>query len=196
MAQEVKTKKNFSTKLRKFCRNIHSHLSFFFVGVILIYAISGITMNHLKDFNPQYMISVENYTAKGNYPHPHNFTQEEIISLLEPVGEKDNYTKHFYPNSSAMKVFLKSGSSFTLNTQTGNVNYEGLKKRPLLHQLSFLHYNPGKWWTIFSDIFAVCLVLICLTGLFMNKGRHGLIGIGGIELFIGILIPIVFLLLF
>lgn len=195
MAQKIKKGLSSGTKFRKYCRTIHSHLSFFFVGVILVYAISGITMNHLKDFNPQFMISVENYTAEGSYPHPHNFDKQQIVSLLERVDEQDNYTKHFYPNSSTMKVFLKSGSSFVLNTQTGEVNYEGLKKRPFFSQLSFLHYNPGKWWTYFSDIFAISLILICLTGLFINKGKRGLIGVGGIELIIGITIPILFLLL-
>ncbi|NDV96613.1 peptidase [Dysgonomonas sp. 521] len=194
MAEKIKPERDSSAKFRKYCRSIHSHLSFFFVGVILVYAVSGITMNHLKDFNPQYMISVENYTAKGNYPHTHNFTKTQIKEMLEKVGEGDNYTKHFYPNSSTMKVFLKSGSSFTLNTQTGEADYEGLKKRPVFHQLSFLHYNPGKWWTYFSDVFAICLILICLTGLFMNKGERGLIGIGGIEMLIGVAIPILFLL--
>jgi len=193
MAQEIKTNRPSTGKFRKYCRKIHSHLSFFFVGVILVYAISGIAMNHLKDFNPQYTISVKNYTVKGNFPHPHNFTEQKIIELLKEVNEHLNYTKHFYPNKSSMKVFLKSGSSFTLNTQTGEVNYEGLKKRPVFHQLSFLHYNPNLWWTVFSDIFAGCLILICFTGLFMNKGKRGLRGIGGIELATGILIPILFL---
>lgn len=194
MDQEIDTKRSITARFRKYCRSIHSHLSYFFVGVILIYAISGITMNHLKDFNPQYVISVKNYTAGGIFPHPHNFDKQQIIKMLEEVGEQDQYTKHFYPNSSTMKVFLKSGSSFTLDTQTGEVSYEGLKKRPLFHQLSFLHYNPGKWWTVFSDLFAICLILICLTGLFMNKGKKGLTGIGGIELIMGILIPVLFLL--
>ncbi|WP_280746355.1 MULTISPECIES: PepSY-associated TM helix domain-containing protein [unclassified Parabacteroides] len=190
----MRTKRTLGTKFRKYCRSIHSHLSFFFVGVILIYAVSGITMNHLKDFNPQYMITVKNYTTQGSFPRTHNYSETEIRTMLEKVGEQDNYIKHFYPNDSAMKVFLKSGSSFTLNIRTGEVNYEGLKKRPVFHQLSFLHYNPGKWWTYFSDIFAVCLVLICLTGLFMNKGKRGLIGIGGMEMIIGIVIPVLFLL--
>lgn len=194
MAEEIKTKHSLSAKFRKYCRSIHSHLSFFFVGVILVYAVSGITMNHLKDFNPQYMISIENYTAQGSFPRTHNYRETEIRTLLEKVGEQDNYTKHFYPNGSTMKVFLKSGSSFTLNTQTGEINYEGLQKRPIFHQLSFLHYNPGKWWSYFSDIFAACLILICLTGLFMNKGKRGLIGIGGIEMLIGFAVPILFLL--
>lgn len=192
MAEKVK--KSAGARFRKYCRLIHTHLSYFFVGVILIYALSGIAMNHLKDFNPQYMVSVKNYRAEGTFPHSHTFTQNEIVSLLKEVNEQDNYTKHFYPNASTMKVFLKSGSSFTLDTQTGQVNYEGLIKRPLISQLSFLHYNPGRWWTVFSDVFAVSLILICLTGIFLNKGKRGVIGIGGIELIAGLLIPILFLL--
>lgn len=194
MAEEIRTRHTLGAEFRRYCRSIHSHLSFFFVGVILVYAVSGITMNHLKDFNPQYQISVENYTVQGSFPRAHNYTDTEIRTMLEKVGEQDNYTKHFYPNGSTMKVFLKSGSSFTLNTQTGEASYEGLKKRPVFHQLSFLHYNPGRWWTYFSDISAVGLILIWLTGLFMNKGKRGLTGIGGIEMLIGFAIPILFLL--
>lgn len=194
MAEEIKTTRSAGAKFRKYCRQIHSHLSFFFVGVILVYALSGIALNHLKDFNPQYMVSVKNYTAQGSFPRAHNYSEAEIRVLLETVGEQDHYAKHFYPNRSTMKVFLNNGSSFTLDTQTGEVRYEGLKKRPVFHQLAFLHYNPGKWWTCFSDIFAVCLILICLTGLFMNKGRRGLAGIGGLEMIAGIAVPILFLL--
>lgn len=165
------------------------------MGVILIYAVSGITMNHLKDFNPKYDITVNNYTVKGTFPTSHKFNKNEIIQLLKEVGEQDNYIKHFYPNNSTVKVFLKSGSSYILDTQTGNVAYEGIKKRPVFYQLSFLHYNPGTWWTYFSDLFAVCLILICISGILMNKGKRGLFGIGGIELLAGILIPVLALIL-
>ena len=58
-----------------------------------------------------------------------------------------------------------------------------------------LHYNPGRWWTTFSDVFAVCLILITLTGLVMVKGKKGLIGRGGILFIIGIVIPVLFLML-
>ncbi|GBU08235.1 peptidase [Bacteroidales bacterium] len=161
----------------------------------MVYAVSGIAMNHLKDFNPQYMIVVKDYKASGDYPQEQDFTKERVLDLLSAVGEEDNYTKHYYPNKSTMKVFLKSGSSFGLDTQTGEVKYEALKKRPIFSQLSFLHYNPGRWWTIFSDIFAICLIIICLSGIFMGNGRSGLKGIGGLELFAGALIPLLFLFL-
>lgn len=180
---------------RKYFRKVHLHLSYFFSGVILIYAISGLTMNHLSNFNPQYMISVKDYTAEGTFPHKQDFNKKEVLILLEKVDEQDNYTKHYYPNKSTMKVFLKGGSSYSLNTQTGEVKYEALKKRPFFSQLSFLHYNPNIWWTIFSDIFAISLIVITLTGIAITKGKRGFKGSGGIEFFLGLLIPILFLLL-
>ena len=57
-----------------------------------------------------------------------------------------------------------------------------------------LHYNPNRWWTRFSDIFAASLLVITLTGLVMVPGCNGLRGRGGIELAAGIAVPILFLL--
>ena len=51
MDKEIKNKLVTRNSFRRYCRTVHFHLSFFFMGVILIYAVSGITMNHLKDFN-------------------------------------------------------------------------------------------------------------------------------------------------
>jgi hypothetical protein len=59
--------------------------------------------------------------------------------------------------------------------------------------MSRLHYNSYKWWIIFSDIFAFALIIITLTGLVMTRGKKGLLGRGGIELIIGILIPLGFI---
>ena len=77
----------------------------------------------------------------------------------------------------------------------GEAYYESVKKRPILSSLNRLHYNPNRNWTIFSDIFAVSLIVITLTGLVMLKGRKGFWGRGGIEFAAGILIPLAFILL-
>ena len=79
--------------------------------------------------------------------------------------------------------------------QSGKAVYEALKMRPIISQFNWLHYNPGKGWTVFSDIFAVSLIIITLTGIFINKGKKGVLGRGGIELLAGIIIPILFILL-
>ena len=56
-----------------------------------------------------------------------------------------------------------------------------------------LHYNPSRWWTVFSDVFLASLVVIVVSGLVMLRGPKGLWGRGGIELLAGILIPVLFM---
>ena len=65
----------------------------------------------------------------------------------------------------------------------------------MLSSLNRLHYNPSRWWTVFSDVFLVSLVVIVLSGLVMMRGPKGLWGRGGIELIAGILVPLLFILL-
>ena len=185
----------FWTTLRKGSRNIHRELSFFFGGVILIYAVSGFMLNHKNDFNSDYDIRRHSFRVENVPPERALWSRDYILSLLEPLDEQQNYTKHYFPDEQTLKVFLKGGSSLVVDTRTGEALYESVRKRPLWSGLNRLHYNPGKWWTVFSDIFVFSLVVITLTGLVMIKGKKGFWGRGGIEFLAGILIPVLFLLL-
>ncbi len=181
---------------RKWFRVIHRDLSFFFSGVIIIYAVSGIMLNHRDTINPNYTVKRHSLQAEGTFPMTQeDISQAMVMEMLKPIKEEKNYTKHYFPENDRLKVFLKGGSSLEVNMQSGQAVYEALKKRPIISQFNRLHYNPGKGWTVFSDIFAVSLIIITLTGLFINKGKKGLGGRGGIELLAGIIIPILFILL-
>lgn len=184
------------TKFRKWCHILHRDLSYFFAGVILIYACSGIMLNHKRDFNADYSITQKSYQIESSFPKAKSdFTKDYVLELLDEIGERRNYTQHYFPRENTMKVFIKGGSSLTVDTETGDACYEAVKKRPIISSLNRLHYNPNRNWTIFSDIFAVSLIIITLTGIVMVKGRKGLWGRGGIELLAGILIPLAFILL-
>ena len=127
--------------------------------------------------------------------HGHHLCLVGAVHEPCPLGEADNFTQFYFPEPGQLKVFLKGGSSLVVNTGTGEAVYESVKPRPLIAPMVKLHFNPGSWWTWFADIFAVCLILITLTGIWMVKGPKGLWGRGGVELIIGILIPILFLLI-
>lgn len=196
VAEERRSKQRGNI-IRKWFRIIHRDLSFFFSGVILVYAVSGILLNHKRDFNSEYSIRQHTFHLAGSLPlsaadFPEKRVKEE---LLRPYGEERNYTKHYTPDDNTLKVFLKGGSSMVVDLRTGNGLYEAVRKRPLFGNLNRLHYNPNRRWTLFSDIFAVSLIVITVTGLFMNRGKKGIIGRGGIELIIGILIPLLFIFL-
>lgn len=176
---------------RKWNRIIHRDFGYFFTGVIIIYALSGIALNHRNDWNPNY--SVSNQTYKFKIPNTKDeITKNIVFNILKEIEQEDNYKKYYFQNSETLKVFLKDGS-LVIDINTGEGMLEILKKRPIFYQANYLHYNPQYWWTWFSDIFSACLIIISISGLLIIRGKNGITGRGAWLTGIGILIPILFL---
>jgi hypothetical protein len=58
---------------------------------------------------------------------------------------------------------------------------------------NWLHYNRGKKaWTYVADGFAVLLLYLAASGLFMLRGRKGLWGRGIVLVAIGASVPIIY----
>ena len=181
-------------KLRKWSRILHRDIGYFFIGTTIIYGLSGIALNHMNDWNPNYKVETEQFQT--TIPLTQNDQIKENISkLLTEIAPKEVYKKHYYPEDNIIKVFLKGGSSIVVNTSTGEGRAEYLKKRLVFYEVNYLHYNPSKWWMWFSDIFAGALILFAITSLFMVKGKKGISGRGGIYTALGIIIPLLFLFL-
>lgn len=183
------------TRLRRWARIIHRDLSYFFAGVVIIYAVSGIVLNHKRDFNSDYSIRRSEVQLPGTFPQPQEVDSQTAREMLRAVDPEARYAKHYASGEDRIKIFVAGGSILEVELQSGKAVYEKLSRRPIISSMNRLHYNPNRWWTRFSDVFAVSLLLITLTGLVMVPGRNGLKGRGGIELAAGIAIPILFLLL-
>ena len=81
-----------------------------------------------------------------------------------------------------------------VNPAAGIIVAEGQRPRPLLRDINWLHLNRGKAaWTLFSDAFAVMLIILALTGVFMIKGKKGFVGRGAVLVAIGLAVPIGYL---
>lgn len=184
----------FMSAVRKWSRPVHRDLSFFFSGVLLIYAASGFMLNHKRDFNSDYSVRRQELVLPGTLPQaPQQWTKERAEEVLAQVGEAGNYLKHYFPEEGQLKIFIRGGSSLTADLASGKAVYESIRKRALLSSMNRLHYNPSRWWTAFSDIFLAGLVVIVLSGLVMLRGPKGMWGRGGIELLAGILVPVLFM---
>ncbi len=183
------------TRLRRWARIIHRDLSYFFAGVVIIYAVSGIVLNHKRDFNSDYSIRRSEVQLPGTFPQPQEVDSQTAREMLRAVDPDARYAKHYASGEDRIKIFIAGGSILEVELQSGKAVYEKLTRRPIISSMNRLHYNPNRWWTRFSDVFAISLLLITLTGLVMVPGRNGLKGRGGIELAAGIAIPILFLLL-
>ena len=179
-------------QLRKWSRILHRDIGFFFIGTTLIYAISGIALNHMSDWNPNYSVEINRFTTAINLKKT-PLVKNNILNLLDKIDNRENYKSHYYPDNNRVKIFLKGGSSIIVNINSGKGVSEYLKKRAVFYESNYLHYNPNKFWTWFSDIYAGALILFAVTSFFITKGKKGIIGRGGIYMLLGILIPILFL---
>ena len=182
-------------QLRKWSRILHRDIGYFFIGTTLIYGLSGIALNHMSDWNPNYSVEVNQFTTAINLEKTTSI-KKQVLLLLDEIDNRDNYKKHYYPNSNTIKIFLKGGSSIMVNIKNGKGYAEYLKRRPIFYEVNYLHYNPNKIWMWFSDIFAGALILFAITSFFMVKGKKGITGRGGIYTALGILIPLLFLIFY
>ncbi len=183
-------------QIRKWSRILHRDIGFFFVGATIIYGISGIALNHLKDWNPNFIVTLKKVKTEEDFSRQ-KISKDKILNLLEKLDTQDVYKSYNYvEGGSVLRIYLSGRSSVTVIPLTGDVTAEFVKKRPLFFEVNYLHYNPNSWWTWFSDIFAGALILFAVTSLFMVRGKKGAWGRGGIYIALGIIIPILFLVFF
>ena len=176
---------------RKWNRVIHRDFGYFFFGMTIIYCLSGIAINHMHDWNPNYVI----VTDEIQIDIPKNVDKAFINKFLQEEEIDNAYLNHYFPSETELKVFLKNGTVY-VNLENGNGLFEQTKRRLFFKPMNYLHYNPVKYWTWYSDLFSGSLILISITGLFIVRGKKGITGRGAWMTVLGILIPIVFLMIF
>jgi hypothetical protein len=181
-------------KLRKLNRNLHRDLGYIFFFLTVIYGLSGIALNHIDDWNPSYIVKYNELQIEEKL-EKENLNRNAVVSLLKEYSPGEKYKNHYFPNESTLKIFIKDGN-VNIDLESGQGYIETSKRRPLFHQANYLHYNPHKVWTWISDIYAISLIILAFTGLFILKGKNGITGRGAWLTAIGIIIPVIFLLVY
>lgn len=184
-------------KWRKWNRWIHRELGYLFFGMAIVYGVSGIALNHhiARHWTPSHIEKSE--SIEGLIPAKRDdVTKEYIQAILEITGEKDNYKQYYFPNDNSLIIYLNKGQ-ISVDLSTGNAKIVKITNRKVFREMNFLHYNkPKKLWTYFADLFAFSMVVLAISGLFMVRGKKGIRGQGAILLTIGIVIPLLFLVIY
>ena len=179
---------------RKWNRILHRDIGYFFFGLTIIYCISGIALNHKKDWNPNYDIIYKDITIADNVDMT-AVTTDWVMALLKKYHEEDHYKKFYFSDARTLKIFIDDGS-FTINMVNKTGYIEKITKRPFFYEVNFLHYNPGKWWMWFSDIFCVGMTIVAISGLFViAKSKNSLTRRGVWFVVGGLIVPILALIL-
>lgn len=180
---------------RKWFRVVHRDFGYLFFGLTLIYSISGIAINHLDDWNSNYIVTQEVLHLENTWQITSAITKDEVRALMEEYDLDGVFKNFYFPQPGYMKVFLKGGSVM-FNLDTGDGILEMVRRRPFFREMNYLHYNPVLIWTWISDVFAGALIILAITGLFLVRGPKGITKRGAWLTVLGIIIPLVILWMF
>ena len=174
---------------RRVCRFLHRELGFLAVGLTLVYAISGIAVNHAHHWDANYR---RTRTEAAIQPVGTGPTAEITPLVLERLAPAEPVKKTWRAAPDRLQVFAE-GAQYDVDLVTGRVVREGFAKRPLLWDLNFMHLNSGKApWTGIADAYAGILIVLAVTGIFLVRGRKGLAGRGGVLMALGFVLPLVY----
>jgi len=179
-------------KWRKLIIATHRDVGYFFAGLTVIYAISGIAVNHIEDWNPNYVIRTES-VAVGELPTGGNAVLTATVLERMGIAEEPESVVRMAPDQ--LKIFLHQ-RTLTVAVPVGEVRDEHARRRYAFFEVNYLHLNHGKgFWTWFADLYAVGLIVLACTGIFIITGKKGLGGRGRWLLIAGLAIPVVYLIL-
>ena len=89
-----------------------------------------------------------------------------------------------------MRLFFKQ-RTYSIDLPTGAVIVETVRPRPVLFEMNQLHLNtPKRIWTYLADLYAISLVFLAISGMFVLKGPLGITGRGAWMTTVGVVVPV------
>ena len=178
--------------LRKLVIATHRDVGYLLAGMTVIYAISGVAVNHIEDWNPSYVVRTESVAIGELDEAPRAAMAAEVLTRMA-IDERPREVVRMSPRQ--LKIFLE-GRTLSVAVPQGTVDIELARRRFGFFEVNYLHLNrPKGLWTWIADLYAVGLALLACTGIFIITGKKGLGGRGLVLLIVGLTIPIVYLIL-
>lgn len=181
----VRVKRPF--QLRGWVRAIHRDAGYFGVGLTLVYALSGLAVNHVSDWDPSFRQIQKTHRVAAPLATDPEASAKQVLRALditEPPREI------YAAGDDAVDIVLDR-RTLHVTPSSGKVVEEGQSPRLFLRAANWLHLNRGKKaWTYVADTYAVILLYLAISGLFMIPGRKGLVGRGALIAALGAAIPI------
>lgn len=177
-------------------RNLHRDFGYFFVGLIISFAISGITQNHRKQWKPD-KYSYEYKKVQSSFHLPKESITKDSIQVFSQQNGLEGLQQFDFRKDNTLVIVYKDGTDATVNLSTGVAEINHWKKKPVLAQMNFLHkFNGNNWWIYYSDVFALALLFIAISGMFLMKGKYSFKQRGWWLALAGIIFPLIALFLF
>lgn len=176
-------------KWRRLNNILHRDVGYLIVGLTVVFGISGLALNHAADWNPSYR---QLKTVVQIAPLAAGEREVMVAEALQKLNLMQPPLNAFRPDPDTLQIFFE-GRTYLIDVPTGQVIVEETRTRPVLFELNQMHLNASKGlWTVIADVYAVALIMMAMTGMFVLRGRVGLSGRGKWLVATGALVPILY----
>jgi hypothetical protein len=171
---------------RGWLRAIHRDIGYLAVGFTVIYALSGIAMNHIDDWDPNFHASEATLKIA---PIPDELSDADAARRIADAAGLPGKIEDVYRAGDEVRLSYASGSKVTAIGDT--VTIQSRRDRMFFRVADWLHATRGKQaWKFIADVYAVLLLYLAISGIFMIKGKLGLRWRGAMLIFVGLAGPI------
>lgn len=173
-------------------RNLHRDLGYFYIGLIISFAFSGILMNHRDSWDPE-KYTVETKSIEVKLPAENEISEKYAEDLGKQLGIDDKFRRHNVKKGTFKISFEKHDVEIDMKTGKGEI--VAFNKTPIISQTMKLHKNTSNWWIYYSDIFGISLITIAFTGVIMiPAGKFSFKNRGWKLALTGLIVPLLILL--
>lgn len=166
---------------------LHRDIGYLIVGLTLVFGVSGLALNHRADWNPSYR---ELRTTTQIAPLTATDRDGLVAEALGHLELTETPRNAFRPDPDTLQIFFKD-TTYAIDVPTGTVLIDQVRPRPVLFEVNQMHLNAGKGvWTLIADVYAIALIGMALSGMFVLRGTTGITGRGKWLVGTGVLVPL------
>jgi hypothetical protein len=174
---------------RAWLRAVHRDAGYIAVGLTFVYALSGLAINHVGQWDPNFKSVVTERQLRRALPRDEKAAVKQVVAELEI----EETLRDGYWETDGTLQLTTDERTIVVDPRTLVAIEKAEKPRFFLRVANWLHYNRGKAaWTIIADGYAVFLLFLATSGMFMLKGRKGILGRGGFLVALGAAVPFLY----
>ena len=190
-------------KWRPWLLRLHRDVGYFFVGLTLIYALSGIAVNHRRHWDYDHArVSVRSSIGvPSDLIGASTVSDENEPRLVSEIGKRLGRSAPprlvLWRTPEKMTLFFGSGEDDLVDyNPTTGVATQSQRKRRFTYWLNRFHLNDhNATWIWFADAYALGLLFLATSGAIMLKGKNGFLRRGWWLILLGLVCPILVLVL-
>lgn len=176
---------------RAWLRAVHRDVGYLAIGFTVIYAVSGIAQNHIEDWGDVSYVSTERTVSIA----PIQDTEPTAAAVARVVaaagiGEPTSVTR------AGDELRLEYADGEKVTAIAGQITVQSRTRRAFIGLANWLHKARGKKaWKYIADFYALFLLYLAGSGIFMIKGRLGFKWRGATLISAGVAVPVLYVLL-